>query len=83
MTTTALTGGFAVCQSRLGAKIHDPKDPGADLGPMFREVVGTLLGMAKDNANRWLEISGSHEVPAYGFERSPIRRPWRSTRCVC
>jgi hypothetical protein len=69
MTTTALTGGFAVCQSRLGAKIHDPKDPGADLGPMFRQVVGTLLGMAKDNANRWLEISGSHEVPAYGFER--------------
>ncbi len=69
MTTTALTGGFAVCQSRLGAKIHDPKDPGSDLGPMFRQVVGTLLGMAKDNANRWLEISGSHDVPAYGFER--------------
>jgi hypothetical protein len=69
MTTTALTGGFAVCQSRLGAKIHDPKDPGADLGPMFRQVVGTLLGMARDNANRWLEISGSHDVPAYGFER--------------
>jgi hypothetical protein len=69
MTTTALTGGFAVCQSRLGAKIHDPKDPGADLGPMFRQVVGTLLDMAQDNANRWLEISGSHDVPAYGFER--------------
>jgi hypothetical protein len=69
MTTTALTGGFAVCQSRLGAKIHDPKDPGADLGPMFRQVVGTLLSMARDNAPRWLEISGSHDVPAYGFER--------------
>jgi hypothetical protein len=69
MTTTALTGGFAVCQSRLGAKIHDPKDPGSDLGPMFRQVVGTLLGMAKDNASRWLEITGSHDVPAYGFER--------------
>jgi hypothetical protein len=69
MTTTALTGGFAVCQSRLGAKIHDPKDPGSDLGPMFRQVVGTLLEMARDNASRWLEISGSHDVPAYGFER--------------
>ena len=43
MTTSALTGGFAVCQTRLGAKIHDPKDPGADLGPMFRQVVGTIL----------------------------------------
>jgi glucosylglycerate synthase len=69
MTTTALTGGFAVCQTRLGAKIHDPKDPGSDLGPMFRQVVGTLLTMAADNAARWLEITGSHEVPAYGFER--------------
>jgi hypothetical protein len=69
MTTTALTGGFAVCQTRLGAKIHDPKDPGSDLGPMFREVVGTLLSMARDNSDRWLSITGSHEVPAYGFER--------------
>jgi glycosyltransferase involved in cell wall biosynthesis len=69
MTTTAITGGFAVCQTRLGAKIHDPKDPGSDLGPMFRQVVGTLLTMAADNAERWLEITGSHDVPAYGFER--------------
>src|SRR3954447_23200513 len=43
MTTSALTGGFAVCQTRLGAKVHDPKDPGSDLGPMFRQVVGTIL----------------------------------------
>ena len=69
MTTTALTGGFAVCQTRLGAKIHDPKDPGSDLGPMFRQVVGTLMTMARDNAARWLSITGSHDVPAYGFER--------------
>ena len=46
MTTSALTGGFAVCQTRLGAKVHDPKDPGADLGPMFRQVVGTILRLA-------------------------------------
>ncbi len=69
MTTTALTGGFAVCQTRLGTKIHDPKDPGSDLGPMFRQVVGTLLTMARDNAERWLPIVGSREVPVYGFER--------------
>ncbi len=69
MTTTALIGGFAVCQTRLGAKIHDPKDPGSDLGPMFRQVVGTLLALARDNAERWLPISDSHDVPAYGFER--------------
>src|SRR5688572_27650935 len=69
MTTHALTGGFAVCQARLGAKVHDPKDPGADLGPMFRQVVGTILRMAERYADHWLEIRGSHDVPAYGFER--------------
>ena len=69
MTTSALTGGFAVCQTRLGAKIHDPKDPGADLGPMFRQVVGTILRLADKYQEHWLPIHGSHDVPAYGFER--------------
>ena len=69
MTTHALVGGFAVCETRLGAKVHDPKDPSADLGPMFRQVVGTILGLAGRHPDAWLEIRGSHEVPAYGFER--------------
>jgi glucosylglycerate synthase len=69
MTTSALAGGFAVCQTRLGAKIHDPKDPGADLGPMFRQVVGTILRLAVRYPDHWLSIRGSHDVPAYGFER--------------
>jgi hypothetical protein len=69
MTTHALTGGFAVCQARLGAKVHDPKDPGADLGPMFRQVVGTILRLAAAHSGSWLPIRGSHDVPAYGFER--------------
>src|SRR6185295_14838731 len=69
MTTHALTGGFAVCQARLGAKVHDPKDPGADLGPMFRQVVGTILRLAATHADSWIPIHGSHDVPAYGFER--------------
>jgi len=83
MTTTALTGGFAVCQSRLGAKIHDPKDPGADLGPMFRQVVGTLLDMAKEQRH---PLAGDIRQPrraGYGFERYADPRPWRSTRCAC
>jgi hypothetical protein len=69
MTTSAVTGGFAVCQARLGAKVHDPKDPSADLGPMFRQVVGTILRLAAAHPDAWLEVRGSHDVPAYGFER--------------
>ncbi|MEX1295473.1 MAG: glycosyl transferase family 2 [Candidatus Limnocylindrales bacterium] len=69
MTTKAITGGFAVSQTRLGAKIHDPKDPGADLGPMFSQVVATMLRLTVDHADQWLGVRGSHAVPTYGFER--------------
>lgn len=69
MTSTAITGGFAVCQTRLGAKIHDPKDPGADLGPMFSQVVSTMLRLTVAHAEHWLPVRGSHVVPVYGFER--------------
>ena len=43
MTTTALAEGMKPCQAFLGAKLHDPKDPGADLQPMMIEVVSTLF----------------------------------------
>ena len=69
MTTQAVTGGFAICQARLGAKVHDPKDPGADLGPMVRQVVATTLRLAVAHADRWTGVRGSRDVPAYGFER--------------
>ena len=84
MTTSAITGGFAVCQARLGAKVHDPKDPGADLGPMFRQVVATTLRLAVTHADDWLDVHGSHDVPAYGFERlaDPLPLPVDSARLL-
>ena len=69
MTVKAITGGFAVSQTRLGAKIHDPKDPGADLGPMFSQVVSTILRLTVEHDDQWLGVQGSHAVPTYGFER--------------
>jgi glucosylglycerate synthase len=69
MTHSALNEGFAVCQARLGAKIHDAKDPASDLGPMFRQVVGTLFNLAGHYEDRWLRVRGSHAIPEYGFER--------------
>src|SRR5947209_16189234 len=50
----------------LGAKIHDPKDPGADLGPMFTQVVGTLFTLARKNVDIWRPVTGSHDVPVIG-----------------
>ena len=74
MTTSALAGGFAVCQTRLGAKIHDPKDPGSDLGPMFRQVVGTILRLADRYADHWLA------VPAAATTSRPTASSGSSTR---
>ena len=71
MTTTALARGVRVAQAFLGAKIHDPKDPGADLGPMFTQVVGTLLTLARKNVDVWRPVTGSREVPVIG-EIAPV-----------
>jgi len=71
MTTTALARGVRVAQAFLGAKIHDPKDPGSDLGPMFTQVVGTLFTLARRNADIWKGVSGSRDVPLIG-EVQPV-----------
>jgi len=70
MTTEALAGGFNVCQSYLGAKIHDPKDPGADLKDMFVQVVGSLMSLTEKHNNEWRQRHGSSEVPTFGFKYS-------------
>ena len=75
MTHSAINEGFAVCQARLGAKIHDAKDPASDLGPMFRQVVGTLFKLAGHYESRWLRVKGSHPIPEYGFERVVAPEP--------
>jgi len=41
-TTTAIANRYRICQAYLGAKIHDPKDPGADLSAMLNQVVGSF-----------------------------------------
>jgi hypothetical protein len=66
MTTTAVNAGMKVCQAHLGAKIHDAKDPAASLGPMFRQVVGTLFGMLSKYEANWKEVVGYRPTDFYG-----------------
>ncbi len=68
MTTTAITQGFQVCQANLGAKIHDAKDPGQHLGPMFRQVLSALFSLMERYESHWKEIKGSEPVEIFGFE---------------
>ena len=67
MTTTALAEGRRVAQAFLGAKIHDPKDPGSDLSPMMVQVVSTLFSLMERYETAWRRVSGSEKVPVFGF----------------
>ena len=68
MTTNAITQGFRICQSNLGAKIHDAKDPGQHLGPMFRQVVWTLCYLMEHFEAHWKGVRGSEPVETFGQE---------------
>jgi len=63
MTTTAINEGYTVAQAEMGAKIHNAKDPAADLGPMFYQVVSTLFYLMGKYERNWMSITGSVDVP--------------------
>jgi glycosyltransferase involved in cell wall biosynthesis len=67
MTTTAIANGFKICQAFLGAKIHDAKDPGADLSAMLHQVVGSVSDLMEEYAGTWQTIRGSEPVATFGF----------------
>jgi glycosyltransferase involved in cell wall biosynthesis len=68
MTTNAITQGFKICQSNLGVKIHDTKDPGFHLGPMFRQVLWTVFSLMERHESYWKDIQGSEPVEVFGYE---------------
>lgn len=77
MTTTAITNGFKICQSNLGVKIHDVKDPSLHLGPMFRQVVWTIFHLMEVYEDFWKATRGSSQVETFGMqgyaEPEPVR----------
>jgi hypothetical protein len=66
MTTTAINAGAHICQASLGVKLHHAKDPAKALGPMFRQVVGTLFTLMGMHEKRWRQTEGVKAVPFYG-----------------
>ena len=67
MTTEAIANDFRVCQAFLGAKIHDPKDPGSDLSEMLVQVVSSLFDLTEKHSDKWKEVKGSVDVSTFGF----------------
>jgi len=71
MTTVALANGFKICQSFLGAKIHNPKSV-KTLAPMFKQVIGTIFSLVEENQKIWKKIRKSKDLPTYGFQAQVI-----------
>ncbi len=72
MTTLAITSGFKICQSFLGAKIHNPKEPGT-LSPMFKQVIGTVFALMEDYSPIWkLKTQKPQDVDTYGYPYTVI-----------
>jgi len=68
MTTEAIASGARVCQSFLGAKIHNPKDPTADLAAMLVQVMGAVFALMEEHQPVWEGVKGSNPVKLFGFQ---------------
>ncbi len=78
MTILAFNQRIRVCQSFMGRpKIHRAKDPAASLGPMFRQVVGTIFSTMKDFEPYWLKVKYSKPTAIYGFGLGEVEMPPR------
>ncbi len=76
MTTMAINRGVPICQSFMGRpKIHRAKDPGAQLGPMFRQVTGTIFSLMTVFEDNWKRIKWSKPTAIFGFGLGELEQP--------
>ena len=68
MTTLAVNEGFRIAQACVGLKLHNNKDPGSDLGAMFRQVTGTMFDLMKVYEHEWSRVRQSTTAPVLGEE---------------
>jgi glycosyltransferase involved in cell wall biosynthesis len=67
MTTIPLAESLKVCQSFLGSKVHDPKDPSSSLKEMFTQVVGAIFELALQYYEKWKDVEKIEPVRTFGF----------------
>ncbi len=76
MTTLAIANKARICQSFMGRpKVHRTKDPGAHLGPMFRQVVGTIFTLMTHFSAIWMKVKYSRPTAIYGFGLGETEMP--------
>jgi glycosyltransferase involved in cell wall biosynthesis len=68
MTTIAVSEGFRVCQSFLGAALRDDaKRPSSDLSAMLEQVVGSVFALMEQYEPVWMHRTGSEDAELFGF----------------
>ena len=65
MTTTAIADNYKVCQSYVGAKIHEAEQ-GLDLSAVLVQVVGSVFNLMESHDLAWRNVLGSLPVPLLG-----------------
>jgi glycosyltransferase involved in cell wall biosynthesis len=76
LTITAIVSEFRICQARLGTKIHSIKDPSEDLGPMFRQVVGTIFALIPQHRPFIEAVEQTHVTPIFGEVQPCLPQPF-------
>lgn len=76
MSTLAMYHRQPITQAFLGRpKVHRAKDPAEDLGPMFRQVVGTIFHLMEAFAPFWAEVRWSRPTAIFGFGLGETEMP--------
>ncbi len=76
MTTIAINENSPICQAFMGRpKIHRAKDPGSDLGPMFRQVLGTIFDLMIKFYPFWSNVKWSKPTSIFGFGLGETETP--------
>jgi glycosyltransferase involved in cell wall biosynthesis len=76
MTILAMNNGIPICQAFMGRpKIHKAKDPVTELGPMFRQVIGTIFKMMIKSAPFWKGVKWSKPTAIFGFGLGEVEMP--------
>ena len=79
LTISAITGGFRLAQSFLGAKPHvDAR--AADLVAAMRQTVGALFWSLEPNFSVWSAKSDSQPIPTLGAAQEVTLEPLRINR---
>lgn len=76
MTSLAMISRAPVIQSFMGRpKIHKPKEPSEDLGPMFANVVGTIFDLMCHNEGFWKDVKWSRPTAVFGYGLGDVEIP--------